>query len=94
MILLYQEQDILQYIEQSMMTQKPLKQTSRLFSTLRLSSIVLALILAIYADQTHTNIGFYLAGVLILFFLVLVVRHSEIKRQLQRLDAKIFVAKK
>lgn len=91
---MYQEQDILQYIEQCMMTQKPLKQTSRLFSTLRLSSIVLALILAIYADQTHTNIGFYLAGVLILFFLVLVVRHSEIKRQLQRLDAKIFVAQK
>lgn len=91
---MYQEQDILQYIEQCTIDQKPLKQTSRLFSTLRLSSIILALILAIYADQTHTSIGFYLAGVLILFFLVLVVRHGEIKRQLQRLDAKIYVAQK
>lgn len=91
---MYQEHDMITYIEQCKAKERPLKQTSRIFSSLRLCSVILALVLSIYADQTNTSTGFYLAAALILFFLILVIRHSNIKHQLQRLEAKIFVAEK
>lgn len=88
------EQQLHNRIEVWTQQQKPLLTTSSIYSLLRVSSIVLALGLSIYADQTKTQFGFALAGILLIFFVILVIKHSELKRKLRRLHALISIAEK
>lgn len=88
------EQQLHNRIEVWTKEQQPLLRTSSLYSWLRVASIVLALGLSIYADQTKTQFGFALAGILLVFFVILVIKHSELKRKLRRLHALISIAEK
>lgn len=88
------EQRLKSRIEAWTKEQQPLLKTSSLYSWLRLASVILALGLSIYADQTKTQLGFILAGVLLIFFVILVIKHSELKQKLRRLHALISIAEK
>lgn len=77
-----------QRIEEIKQELLPLQKTSSIYSTLRLCSVVLPVVLAIYADQSNTSFGFVLAFVCIAFFLVLVKKHQAIKISIQLLQAK------
>lgn len=66
----------------------PIRKTSAIYSYLRLACVILAVILAIYADQTKKSAGFAIAAVCIVLFIVLVIKHGSIKKQLAYAQAK------
>lgn len=67
---------------------KPIRRCSHLYSYLRLGCIVGAIILSIIADQSGRMLGFYVAGALLIIFILLVYKHTKIKENLRMLDAK------
>lgn len=70
---------------------KPLRKVSHLYSYLRLACITGAVVLAIVADQSGKNLGFYIAGAFLVLFLLLVYKHNQIKQELLMKEAKIDV---
>lgn len=85
------EATIKQQISKWRQEQQPLRKTSLLYSWLRLAVILLAIFLAIYADQSKKSYGYGLAGICILFFLVLIYQHNKIKTSLRQNNALIQV---
>lgn len=67
---------------------QPLQKTSTLYSSLRLASVVLAIALSIYADQSGKTIGFVLAIALLILFIALVIMHGKLQKQIRLLMVK------
>lgn len=70
---------------------KPLLRQSGLYSWLRIFCVVAALVLAIYADQSKRSFGFVLALLFLLLFLLLVLKHNELKHNIRKVEAKLIV---
>lgn len=72
----------------------PLMKRSYGYSVMRLSAVLIAVFLLIYADQSDQPFAYPLAGLMLLCFGVIVHRHQQLKEQLKQYDAMIAVNQK